>query len=60
MTTTAASTERRVLLCLTLTRAEQFTLFLRTREPREMASDSTLEPDAMCAVRADLFRTASA
>jgi hypothetical protein len=50
---------RRVRLCLTLTRAEQFTLFLRALELREMAADPTLEPEAMRALRADIFRTAS-
>jgi hypothetical protein len=59
MTTRATSTARRVRLCLKLTRAEQFTLFLRTRELREMASDPTLAPLAMRAVRADLCRTSS-
>jgi hypothetical protein len=58
MTTTTAYAERRVRLCLTLTRSEQFTLFLRARELREMASDATLEAEASRAVRADFFRTA--
>jgi hypothetical protein len=55
---TAAYTEPRIPLCLTLTRAEQFTLYLRARELHEMVSDPTLEVEAMAAVRNEFMRVA--
>jgi len=56
--TAPTSTEPRVPLCLTLTRQEQFSLYLRARELREMLADSTLDVDAMLGIRHDFLRTA--
>jgi hypothetical protein len=55
---TAAYTERRVPLCLTLTRAEQFTLYLRTRELHEMLADPTLDLESLVAIRSEFMRAA--
>lgn len=56
--TTAAYTEHPIPLCLTLTRAEQFTLYLRARELHGMVADPTLDVEAMRAVRDDFMRAA--
>ena len=56
--TTAAYTDQRIPLCLTLTRAEQFTLYLRAHELHDMAADPTLDVDATLALRNDFFRAA--
>jgi hypothetical protein len=56
--TTAAYAERCVPLCLTLTRAEQFTLYLRARDLHELLSDPTLSVGEMAAVRDDFLRAA--
>ena len=56
--TTAAYAERRIPLCLTITRAEQFTLYLRAQELHEMVSDPTLDLAALHGVRDDFFRAA--
>lgn len=56
--TTAAQTAGRIPLCLTLTRAEQFTLYLRAHELHEMAVDPALDAAATLAVRDDFFRAA--
>jgi hypothetical protein len=55
---TAAYTESRVPLCLTLTRQEQFSLYLRARELREMLSSPTLDAGAMVGLRTDFLRVA--
>jgi hypothetical protein len=56
--TTAAITERRIPLCLTLTRQEQFSLYLRAHELREMLSSPTLDVEAMVGIRRDFLRVA--
>jgi hypothetical protein len=56
--TSATYTEHRVPLCLTLTRPEQFTLYLRARELHEMVTDPTLDVTEMRAVRNDFLRAA--
>ena len=55
--TTAAYAER-VPLCLTLTRQEQFTLYVRARELHEMLASPTLDLETMRAVRDEFFRAA--
>lgn len=56
--TTAAYTEPRIPLCLTMTRQEQFTLYLRARELHQMLANPTLDLPTMKAVRSDFLRTA--
>ena len=53
---TAAYSERRVPLCLTLTRQEQFSLYLRARELHEMLASPTLDVEAMVGIRNDFLR----
>jgi hypothetical protein len=50
--------EQGVPLFLTLTREEQFTLYLRARELHEMVTDPTLGVEEMQAVRNDFMRAA--
>ena len=56
--TAPAYTAPRVPLCLTLTRQEQFSLYLRARELREMLSSPTLDVEPMVGIRNDFLRTA--
>jgi hypothetical protein len=56
--TTATYTEQRIPLCLTLTRQEQFSLYLRARELHEMLASPTLDVQAMVSVRKDFLRAA--
>ena len=51
-----AYTAAHVPLCLTLTRQEQFSLYLRARELREMLSSPTLDAEAMVRIRDDFLR----
>ena len=55
---TAAYTEPHVPLCLTLTRQEQFSLYVRACELREMASSASLDVESMVGVRNDFLRAA--
>ena len=56
--TTAIYTKQRVPLCLTLTRQEQFSLYVRARELHEMLSSPTLDVGAMVGIRNDFLRAA--
>ena len=56
--TSPGYTAQRVPLCLTLTRQEQYSLYLRARELHEMLSSPTLDVDAMVGIRNDFLRAA--
>ena len=50
--------DQRLPLRLTLTRQEQFSLYLRARELRDMLSSPTLDTNAMVGIRNEFLRAA--